>query len=360
MAITNYYVDPSLNSNSGTGTIGDPFGDLQYALDSVTRNSNDGDRFNVKSGTAENISSDLSTATYGNGTASAPLIIQGYTSVAEDGGRGVIDGGSVSFNIFSNGNCTVHFIDMDLQNTVYDVIGNCGFNSHFIRCKITGATYDGITGSYYVRILDCEISGCGRHGVYGSLYTFIHGNYIDCNSGTSGIFLGGRSHAAKNVITGNPTTASILINGTINEIAHNSILANSSTAKGIYDNGSNRTSVSISSNIVEGFSGTGGVGIDLSSNTERSFIDFNASYDNATDYSLGSALYTSNNEVLTASGFSKSGSNTYANRFTYFEPVDTGNLHGGAFPSGSRVDKGAVQHQDPAGGGGSIFHPLAQ
>jgi hypothetical protein len=358
MAITQYYVDPSINANSGTGTIGDPFGDLQYALDSVTRNSTDGDRFNVKSGTAENISSALSTATYGNGTASAPLIIQGYTSVAGDGGRGVVDGGSVSSYIFSNGSCTIHFADMDLQNVTFDVIGSCGQHSHFIRCKIANATYEGITCNYYTRVLNCEVSGCGRYGVLGSLYSFIHGNYIDCSSGTAGILLGGRSQATKNIITGNPTTASIIINTSINDIVGNSILASASTAKGIYDNGSNQSSTSVFNNIIEGFSGTGGVGIDFSSNTEASFVDFNASYDNATDYSLGSALYTSNNEVLTASGFAKIGSNTYANRFTYFEPVDTGNLHGGAFPSGSRVDKGAIQHADPSGGGGSQFHPL--
>jgi len=359
MAFTDYYVDPSINANSGTGTIGDPFGDLQYALDSVTRNSTDGDRFNVKSGTSENISSGISVAAYGNGTASAPLIIQGYTSLAGDGGRGVIDGGSSATTIFGNNSCTVHFVDMDLQNTAFDIIEACGQFSHFIGCKISNSGYEGITLNYYGRVFNCEISGFGRYGIYNALYSVIHGNYIECSSGSSGIYLNGsRSEVTKNIVTGNPSNSSILIAGSINNITGNSILANSSTARGIYDGGSLKSYCSIFNNIVEGFSGTGGVGIDLSSNTEASFIDFNASFDNATDYSMGKAIYTSQNEVLTTSGFSKSGSNTYANRFTYFEPVNTGNIHGGAFPDGSRSDKGAIQHQDQSGGGGATVHPL--
>ena len=63
MAITNYYVDPSINANSGTGTIGDPFGDLQYALDTVTRDSTNGDQFNIKAGTAEVLTGTLDFST---------------------------------------------------------------------------------------------------------------------------------------------------------------------------------------------------------------------------------------------------------------------------------------------------------
>jgi len=32
MALTEIYVDPAIAANSGTGTSGDPYGDLQYAL----------------------------------------------------------------------------------------------------------------------------------------------------------------------------------------------------------------------------------------------------------------------------------------------------------------------------------------
>ena len=50
-ALTQYYVDPAINANSGTGTIGDPYGDLQYALNTLTRDPTDGDQINVKATT---------------------------------------------------------------------------------------------------------------------------------------------------------------------------------------------------------------------------------------------------------------------------------------------------------------------
>jgi hypothetical protein len=36
------------------------------------------------------------------------------------------------------------------------------------------------------------------------------------------------------------------------------------------------------------------------------------------------------NESLGATPFAKSGSDTFANRFVYFAPADTGNVYGGA------------------------------
>ena len=36
MAITEVYVDPSIAGDSGVGTIGDPYGDLEYAIEQET------------------------------------------------------------------------------------------------------------------------------------------------------------------------------------------------------------------------------------------------------------------------------------------------------------------------------------
>ena len=84
MAFTDYFVDPSLDIDYGSGTIGDPFGDLQYALDTVTRNATDGDRFNIKSGTDEVITGgNLSLALYGAPNEQTVLIFRGYTAVAD-------------------------------------------------------------------------------------------------------------------------------------------------------------------------------------------------------------------------------------------------------------------------------------
>jgi hypothetical protein len=76
---------------------------------------------------------------------------------------------------------------------------------------------------------------------------------------------------------------------------------------------------------------------------------YNGMYNNATDYSGSVDIIQAlgDNESLGSSPFAKSGADTVANRFAYFEPADVGNVRGGAYPSGCRLDKGAVQHADP-------------
>lgn len=116
MAITEYYVDPAINANSGTGTIGDPFGDLQYGLNTVTRNATDGDRFNIKAGTAEVMAAAIDLTTYGTPTQAAPLIFQGYTSAQGDGGIGEINNGGANVSVISSTTLTfIHWIDLKLS-----------------------------------------------------------------------------------------------------------------------------------------------------------------------------------------------------------------------------------------------------
>ena len=88
---TVYYVDPAIDADSGAGTVGDPYGDLQHCLDTITRDTGQGDRICVKAGTDEVLAASLTLATYGSPSPYVPLIIQGYTSAAQDGGIGVID-----------------------------------------------------------------------------------------------------------------------------------------------------------------------------------------------------------------------------------------------------------------------------
>ncbi len=118
-APTNWYCDPTLTSNTGDGTsYADRWGRasdnvVQYAIDNATADATDGVRINVKSGTP-NASGDLAaTLDLGSHTTSeaAPLIIQGYDTVAEDGGIGEIDGGA-SYGCFAAAEDYIDVIDM--------------------------------------------------------------------------------------------------------------------------------------------------------------------------------------------------------------------------------------------------------
>lgn len=364
MAITQYYVDPSINANSGTGTIGDPFGDLQYALDTVTRDSSNGDQFNIKSGTAEVLTGNLSFASYGTPSATAPIAFRGYTSAANDGGKGAIDG-NATYGLFASNLNYAKILDLEISNcgsaeaislNEEGVIANCKIDtSHWARLGYHGFVFNN-------EFLNGTTSSClqtnGR--------SHIVSNYFQCDQSGNGnaVYCSnqGADFVAWNIFTcASTTTAGRCLNlATRNCIAtNNSFFGNGSNASGVRIEATR--GVSVVNNIFSGFSNTTGKAID-SNNADLHMYLNNAFYDNTADFNGTADEWgiVSDNETLTADPFTKSGSNTYANRFTYFEPVDTGNIYGGAFPSGSRVDKGAVQHQDPTGGGGSIFHPLAQ
>jgi hypothetical protein len=168
--VAEIYVDPSINANSGSGSIGDPYGDLQHALDSVTRDSTNGDRFNIKAGAAEVLAASLTLSTYGTPTAAAPLTFQGYTSAAGDGGIGEISGGG-AYSIFSrtSSGCPVYFQDLKLGNcgssTIIDNYDTAGVNSQtrLINCELYGTTNNrGVrTGS------STTVIGCHFHTMTG-------------------------------------------------------------------------------------------------------------------------------------------------------------------------------------------------
>lgn len=359
------YVDPSIAGNSGTGTIGDPYGDLQYAFDQVTQDGTNGDRFNVLAGTDEILAANLTLATYGSPSDSFPVIIQGYTSAAGDGGIGGISG-AATYEMFSGSISFVHFIDMHCHNTGSASIVNLGFGGYAIRCEFDNSTAAiAITLSQPGAFLDsCYVHNCSGIGVVASadgaevrLSYFANGT----NDFTHAISMSGDGCTAyRNILTLDGSSNGIRITSSNGQkIVNNSILSASGTGAGVFLDSSPDQPIVVG-NAVEGFSGAGGIGFDLTGGSNLSLYGNNAAFNNTTNYSLTDdvGLNVGDNETLGATPFDKSGSDTFANRVTYFGPVDTGNMRNGAWPAAHRLDKGAVQHADPAGGGGTVnpFH----
>lgn len=353
------YVDPSIAADSGAGSIGDPYGDLQYALDQVTRDATNGDQFNVKSGTDEILAAILDFSTYGAPTAVVPVIIRGYASAANDGdfeagtGIGGIDGNDGDFSI--SGTNYVHYIHMHLHNTGTAAMAGTTVIVRAIQCELDTST-GGMTFH-----TDSQLFGCHIHDISGDpirALIFV-GNYMDNTQTTkfSGdIYDTGvvTARCLRNifVVDSGFSAHVIRFNDDESGIMHNSIFATgAATGTGIsFD--TNREQIQLQNNLVEGFSGAGGKGVDGVSRTEG-YIIFtnNGVYNCATAYpNPADAIFEDDNETLGATPFAKSGALTFANRFTYFAAADTGNVQGGGFPVGSRIDKGAVQHADPAGG----------
>jgi hypothetical protein len=94
-------------------------------------------------------------------------------------------------------------------------------------------------------------------------------------------------------------------------------------------------------NYVEGFSGTGGIGYNsVTTSLGGGARGFNAAYNNTINLSATNEFILpidTDPEVLSATGLAKTGSATYANRLTYFAPVDEGGMLDGAMQPGGEA-----------------------
>jgi hypothetical protein len=366
MAITDYYVDPL----GGSDTTGDGLSDatawqtIQHALNSVTRNPTDGDKFNIKAGAADVLTGTLDFTDYGTPSVGASVFFQGYTSSQGDGGIGEIDGNGN--NISTNSN--VNYVDLELHNgaatgELIAISGAC-----IVNCEVHDAN-NGIRMQNYSSAESVNIYDCDTYGLYMTGFSHARNCYIRSRSTdsrgamTTCIYNDGRPGSTTNCILSCDSTTNGIHNvddGCI--ISNCSILSAGGTGYGIlFQDGAIGSSAW--NNLIEGFSGTGGDGIswqDASPNEAKGIVANNTIYDCASPLTNDNdiAAYKANNVTPSGSLFVKSGADTYANRFTYFEP-DTDNA--GTNISGNGYRGAVVAPSGGTGGGGtSPKHPLAR
>lgn len=335
-APTDYFCDPSIAADSGAGTIGDPWGDLQFALNSITRDATDGDRINIKAGTAEVVSAELDLTSYGTPADTAPLIFQGYTSAQGDGGKGVLDGNGGTHAFWNKATVEgVYFVDLKFQNVgaataAINIDRFCGvFDCEFEDIAATNVIIGQIGNAHTVLV-----SRCHFHDLSNTVLKDVrsYGNYFK-NDGTKDI---GtclyNCFSWRDIASLDGSSNFFDADGTNLVVCQQAnVLSSSGTGIGInFDFG--RFGL-LTSCLVEGFSGAGGVGIKVAdSGRMASLFSNNGAFNNTTNYSIGAdVIIAEDNEELASTPFAKSGADTFANRFTYFAPVDTGNVLGGAY-----------------------------
>ena len=347
------YVDCDIGSDTGTGTTGDPYGDLQFAINSTTIGAN-GDSFWCSG--SEVLGATLTyTGTYGTPTYNKRMILRSWNGVDATTAGSCDISGAGTYSIMAAAKAIV-FYDMELHNcgSAAIVTGFAGYSSGLINCVLhntSGNGASGINGGGNVAFaIGCYLYDIGGIGL--STIGYVTDNYL--TNGTKSF------STAINSSTGYPSRIErniISLTGASNGIStylqsspiNNSLFmtSRSGSPKGIEVIGNG---VSVLNNVVEGFT----TGIDLTTSYRIDAYGGNHCYNNTTNYSGGTYadIDLGDNEDLSGSTpFAKSGADTFANRFTYFEPADVGNMRGGAHPFGCRRDKGAVQHADPAGGG---------
>ena len=351
-AVTEIYIDPAINANSGSGTIGDPYGDLQYALDSVSRDSTNGNRFNIKAGTAEVLSAAISFATYGTPTATAPCIFEGYTSAAGDGGIATISCGGGSHGLVTTV-ANVYWKCLIFTASSAAIFANLTTNNNFDQCVFSGLTGAGAI----IAIAGGTVTRCqfyittSASAVQTSANSYVADNYI-VGPGAGGAGLRANTNTgttfARNIIIGCDSYG-ILASNTCS-IRQNTICGTGGTGRGVWAENTINARYQLVSNYVEGYSGAGGQGYDLEG--DMNLIGMNAAWNNTTNYSYDADRHINagDDESLASSGLEKSGAMTFANRATYFAPADVGNMRAGGFRGGTGLSKGAVQF---VGSGGS-------
>lgn len=367
------YVDPAIAADTGTGSIGDPYGDVQYALNNINHGG-DGARVNVKAGTAEVITTtSLTLNTYrgtnGDSGATEPLIIQGYTSAAGDGGIGEFTGVANSLGFWTaattDGADADHVTFRDLKITTGQASGfaiNIDNNILVLNvelisphggididqglvdhCKITYADTGGISGGPAVSVSNNYFVQSGGALVYAvQLCNPVAGNIFNVRAATdanAGVVL--MTTSASTVVTRNTFLATLSGAGA----------GNASAVRCFFPN------ALISNNYFEGFNSTGDEGIDVSAASVSSVLANNAFFGNAaniTDAGLNTITIGSTSSLGASGVTSASGAD--------FTP--TASLKGTGYPTGflqlsgnaTDPDIGAIQS---TGSGGNVVDPLS-
>jgi len=350
MAFKEIYVDPSIAANSGAGTVGDPYGDLDYAIVQETQGTT-GTRLNIKRGTDEILTRELGQSFADTSVSAAwsyalnnPIIFQGYDTAAGDlagtGNRAGISGGGSESILDGASALAVSFIDLHLHNTGTRSNGIVRGNSgcHLIRCEIDNNNGQGAQIGTNGLIIGCYFHDLQSNGVLLGNGSIAFAN-IFTNTGSRTmdrcISMQAATIARNNIISIDGATDGITSTDRFAEINGNSIFSAGGTGHGLRFTYSNGIIRSVTNNLIEGFSGTSGAGIlfegtkphlmlggrNLIYNCETSVVepgDFIGPHDT---YALASYY-----EVLTASPFTNAAA-------LDFSPVDTGNVKEGAVPS---------------------------
>jgi len=365
-AANDYYVDPAAGTDDMPGgTIVDPWASIQYALDTgITRDATDGDQINLKAGTSDTASAPIDVeGTYGNPTNTAPLIIRGYTSAADDGGIGVIDGGAAASIMNDVSTDSMVWKDLQLTNTGANVILNIDNNHSFENVEFDNASGDGVLLDVGNSIINCYFHNIGGDGLQTLSSTLVMNCYFvnGDNDFTSAIVMSGGDSSITlfNIINVDAASNGIEF-GNEDTVIGNTIYSAAGSGTGILPTDATIHPFLIMNNYVEGFS-DGGVGIEVSADDSVRIYGNNVAYGNNDDYDLSGDIHITvgTDDTLSSSNLTNAGGADFSMGtdakvkadalYTTFKGSSTDNY----------LDKGAAQREE-AGAGGETSSAFAE
>lgn len=365
---TDYYVDPGATVDTGDGSIGSPWGPrtggkcaVQHALDTITRDTTNGDQINVKAGTADTLNAALTLTSYGVPASSQPIILRGYTSAANDGGIGEVDGAATYVIMDAGTSDATHFIDMKMGNCGSAQILNLDNWSQVINCELYGSSNAiAILTSSYCSFINCYIHTITSATTVISVVSGgnFHRNYVEGGATTDRIFYSSTSSMySENVLVVNSTDGVGIMLSSYGAMVQGNVIYSTvaSTKGGIEGFNTNAYGHCVINNIIEGFSGTGGAPVKWAAGTRpQSVMGGNVFYNNDTDAMVGGEgflTYLGNDVIATASPFTAAGSGDFTPT-SEAQAVNAFPIVNGLPTKTSYKDSGAYQVEN-AGGGGS-------
>lgn len=309
MALTELYVDSTATGAGDGSTPADAYTSIEAAIVAETFDTTNGVRINIKG--AQTLVADLSVSLASTSpsvawvpSATAPLLFQGYTATAGDGGIGELDGNGLVSIFDNNTQSFIAFVDMKIGNVGNNFILDLNDQVLLYNCEIYGTAGFGNGVSLDV---DANVQKCYFHDIvgYGILTIgnqLIKNNYFESigaaaitNSGADGWNIG-------NIISCSGTSSGINASSE-SYLIGNSIWSNGGSGAGIFASVS-KEGVVILNNIIEGFSGSGGVGIDGSNMGSVRLRAGNSLFDNETNITVGASEWLDiDNEVTLVTSF---------------------------------------------------------
>jgi len=306
---TSYYVRETGGSDSNGGTShGDAWATIQHALNNM---SSSNDRLNING--SHTLSASLDFTTYGN-PGTFPLAMEGYTSLEGDGGIGHINGGG-NMIINATNNDYYTFRKMKFTNWGSSVAFDLDNFNIFMECEFDG---EGARVQALALDADCIVMQCKFHGFIATTQTIIEiltgqflSNYVQTAGGEC-LSCGGVG-VMNNIFSLNSTNSAargVMVDGDNNFIQHNVIFNQAAgTGKGIDIANISWDQTYILDNIVAGFSGTGGVGIESVSGAYVFLYGNNKFWNNDTNESLADSplINLGSNDTLGGNPFNSTG-----------------------------------------------------
>lgn len=339
-APTDWYVDPVNGSDSNGGTsLVDAWLTLNYAFTTIAAaEGTDGDRINLRNNATHTLTASIALSTYASAN-SVPFAVRGFTDAIGDGGLAIIDGASTySITDTASAKTYLNFQDLKIQNcvayssqylintTVTNFV-NVWFHSntgsivgsqlYFTDCKFTGNSGYSTNGvvnctSSNAKLIRCYFSDNTNICILDSSVSLYVSDCVFNTNGYLGVYCSGTSIFQFDNCSFFDSTAS--------------------TASGLEFSRS-AVSCSVIGCVFEGYSGSGGAGINAAASGTR-VVTFGTIYNNSF-YNCDTnvlnlndevAIYTGN-ETLGSSPFAKSGSATdWTNAATYYAPQDVGSV----------------------------------